>query len=594
MPFKYRIPITTITVFGTSSLLAFTVGIVLYLGFNQAAQTTRQLWAEQSETLIDSMEQSLDAHLKPIHDQSLWIAKDIKDISDLATLDEYMFGSLAATPQVSGIVIISITGHSRRWHRENRLAVDEDWTEDTSIRDYLNLVKSANSPVWREPIFSQTVSSTTLLHDIPLRNAEGEFIGVLAQIVTLQELSAFLAISYADTGVTPFVLYNRDYVLAHPAINASNEQQLLPRLDELGDLVLQRIWSPDEAAVFISAVMQDTQASGLFWGDNYYLYLYREIKSYGPAPWTIGAYLNTTLLSGDRRDRILKALFAGLAVLLFAIIASVIVGRRVSSPVKAIARAADAVNAGELDKVKPLGSSHIRELDDAKGAINNMVKGLRERELIRATLGRFVPEKVASSLLAGGGSIPVQQTEATILFCDIEGFTQLTETLGPVKIVDVLNAFFSAMVDILEQHGGVVTQFQGDAILATFNVPVTDANHASNAIQTAQQMLNCVASNEFEGESLNIRIGINTGSVVAGAIGAKGRLNYTVHGDAVNLAARLEALNKEYGSRLLISESSASQARDLELSRIGEVTVRGQTKSINLFTPTSVSPKPQT
>jgi class 3 adenylate cyclase len=130
--------------------------------------------------------------------------------------------------------------------------------------------------------------------------------------------------------------------------------------------------------------------------------------------------------------------------------------------------------------------------------------------------------------------------------------------------------------------------------LATFNVPVTDANHASNAIQTAQQMLNCVASNEFEGESLNIRIGINTGSVVAGAIGAKGRLNYTVHGDAVNLAARLEALNKEYGSRLLISESSASQARDLELSRIGEVTVRGQTKSINLFTPTSVSPKPQT
>ena len=103
-----------------------------------------------------------------------------------------------------------------------------------------------------------------------------------------------------------------------------------------------------------------------------------------------------------------------------------------------------------------------------------MVKGLRERELIRETLGRFVPEKVASSLLSGGGDIPVQQTEATILFCDIEAFTRLTETLGPVKIVDVLNAFFSAMVEILERHGGVVTQFQGDAILATFNVPIAD------------------------------------------------------------------------------------------------------------------------
>jgi class 3 adenylate cyclase len=252
--------------------------------------------------------------------------------------------------------------------------------------------------------------------------------------------------------------------------------------------------------------------------------------------------------------------------------------------VKAIARAADAVNAGALDAIEPLGGSHIRELDEASGAFNNMVEGLREREIIRATLGRFVPEKVASSLLAGGGTIPVQQAEATILFCDIEAFTRLTETLGPVKIVDVLNAFFSAMVDILEQHGGVVTQFQGDAILATFNVPVADANHARNAIQAAQEMLNCVAANEFDGESLNIRIGINTGNVVAGAIGAKGRLNYTVHGDAVNLAARLEALNKEYGSRLLISESTATQADDFDLSCIGEVTVRGQSKSISLFT----------
>jgi len=594
MSAKYRIPITAITVFGTSSLLAVTVAIALYLGFSQAAESTLKQLAGKASTLIDSMELSIEARLAPIRDQARWVANDVRDLSDPAALDDYMFGSLAATPQVAGVAIITPDGNSRRWQRAGRVAINEDWSQKPWIQDYLKQVKNAQSPTWREPIFTETVSASTLLHDIPLHDANGEFIGVFAQIITLQELSTYLSRKYAETGITPFVLYNRDFVLAHPAISIGSLQQPLSKLDETGDLVLKRIWSPDETDPFIASELVDTNASGVFWGDDFYLYLYRDIERYGPAPWTVGAYVNMSLRSTDWKDRILGAMLAGLAMLVFAVFASIFVGRKVSAPIREIVNAANTVDAGELDAVDQLKASHIREIDDAGRAFNNMVQNLRERKVIRDTLGRFVPEKVASSLLAGGGSIPVQQTEATILFCDIEGFTHLTETLGPVKIVDVLNAFFSAMVDILEQHGGVVTQFQGDAILATFNVPLTDDNHARNAIQSAREMLDCVASNDFEGESLNIRIGINTGSVVAGAIGAKGRLNYTVHGDAVNLAARLEALNKEYGSRLLISESTAAQAPDFELSRIGEVTARGQTKSIKLFTPTSANPKPKT
>ncbi len=580
----YRIPITAITVFGASSLLALSVGIVLYLGFSQAAESTRQLWADRGKTLIDAMELTLDERLKPIANQARWVAGDVKDLQDLSSFDDYIFGSLAATPQVAGVALITADGKGRRWHRDERVAITGDWSQNPWFQDYLNQVKATASTAWREPIFTDTVDLSTLLHDIPLRNADGEFIGIFAQIVTVRELSALLARNHADTGVTPFVLYNREYVLAHPGIISGSEQQPLPHLDELGDLVLERIWSPDEEASFISAALEDTEASGIFWGDDFYLYLYRDIERYGPAPWTIGVYLNTTLHSGDQRRNILRSLAAGLSILLLGIIASIIVGRQVSRPIKEIVSAANTVDAGDLDTVEPLNGSYIRELDEASMAFNNMVKGLRERQVIRDTLGRFVPEKVASSLLAGGGAIPVQQTEATILFCDIESFTQLTEALGPVKIVDVLNAYFSAMVEILEQKGGVVTQFQGDAILATFNVPIADDNHARNAVHAALEMLNTVVNNEYDGEKLNIRIGINTGRVVAGAIGARGRLNYTVHGDAVNLAARLEALNKEYGTRLMISESSAASIDDIELSRIGEATVRGQTQSIALYT----------
>jgi class 3 adenylate cyclase len=580
---RRRIPITAITVFGISSLLALSIGVVLFLGLKQATDTTRQLWADQSRALIDKLENSLRAHLQPLHEQALWVERDVHDLSDRAALDAYFFGVLAATPQVTGVAVITADGQSRRWMREQHTAIAEDWSQKPGMAQYLQQVKAATSATWRKPYFEVSVAKTTLLHDIALRDTSGKFIGAFAQIIGVRDLSRYLAKTQTRTGVTPFVLYDHNYVLLHPSLDAGNSQQPLKSLNDFDDRILQRIWSPDEQAEFISKALVNTQASGIFRGNDYYLYLYRDITDYGPAPWTIGVYLNTTLLEDKQTENLIRELLAGIAVLVFAIFAAIVVGRRISGPIRQLARAADAIDAGDLESTAPLGSSRIRELDDAAGAFNRMLQGLKERRLIRETLGRFVPEKVASSLLSGGGDIPVQQTEASILFCDIEAFTRLTESLGPVRIVAVLNAYFSAMVEILERHGGVVTQFQGDAILATFNVPIADAGHAGNAFRAACEMLDATAANRYEGVTINIRIGINSGDVVAGAIGARGRLNYTVHGDAVNLAARLEALNKEYGSRLLVSESTARQVDDENLVQIGETTVRGQTHSIRLF-----------
>ncbi len=591
MPHNFRIPITTITVFGASTLLAVTVGIVLYLGFNQAANSTRQLWADQAGSLINAMEQSLEFQLKPIRDQSQWMAKDIHDLSNLALFDETVFAALSATPQVAGIAIVTADGHSRRWLRNSRGIFDEDWSGRREIVQWLETVKAEQGPAWRAPIWAeQPVGSTTLLHDIPILDEAGRFIGAFAQIVPIVELSSFLSSIYADTGLTPFVLYDRQFVLAHPMLinsvfSSEAQQQPLSRIDSFGDLILSRIWTPDEQMPFISNVLIDTQTSGVVWGDVFYLFVYRDINRYGKAPWTIGAYINTSLQNSGVIRRLIEALLAGLAVLVVAIAASIFVGRKVSKPIKAIVRAAQTVDSGQLETVPHLPGSRIRELDEASNAFNNMVRGLSERELMRETLGRFVPEKVASSLLAGGGQIEPQQVVATILFSDIESFTQMTESLGPVKIVDVLNAFFSAMVVVLEKHGGVVTQFQGDAIMATFNVPVTNSDHATNAVLAGQEMLSQVAENNFAGETLAMRVGVNTGPVVAGAIGAEGRLSYTVHGDAVNLAARLESLNKEYGTRLLVSENTRKLVREIEFTQIGASKVRGQSKSILLYTP---------
>ncbi|MCP4430166.1 MAG: adenylate/guanylate cyclase domain-containing protein [Gammaproteobacteria bacterium] len=586
---KFRIPVTAITVFSTSLLLAASVATVLYLGFNRAAQSTQQLWADQSEAIINSMEQSLEYQLKPVRDQAQWVAEDISDLSNLSIYDEYMLGTLAAVKQVAGVALVTKAGFSRRWHRGSRKMIDEDWSGRPEIVEWIQQVEAENKPAWRTPIWvEQPVGAMTLLHDIPIYNAKHEFIGAFAQIVTIAKLSSVISRKHTRTGLTPFILYNKNYVLGHPMLmnNLSSraEERILPSIDSFDDIILSRIWTPDDSADFFSAALTDIEANGVFWGDKFYIYLYRNVNQYGPAPWTIGAYLNTSLIGEDELKNLIKAIAGGLLTLLIAILASVYIGQLVGRPVKAIAIAAKAVESGDLLSVPRLKADRIREIDDANSAFNNMISGLKERELIRKTLGRFVPEEVASSLLDGGGNITPKQTEASILFCDIEAFTQLTETLGPGKIADVLNAYFSDMVTQLEQYGGVVTQFQGDAILATFNVPISNPDHATNAIYAACKMIDHTRQQRFAGQQLNIRIGINSGTVFAGAIGAEGRLNYTVHGDAVNLASRLEALNKEYGTRLLISDNTRILTDNLKLVKLDETRVRGQSDSIDIYT----------
>ena len=342
----YRIPITAITIFGTSSLLAITAGIVLYLGFSQAATSTRQLWADQADTLIGAMEMSLNFRLEPIREQAKWVAKDIQDLSDPEEHDEYIFGVLAATPQVAGVAIVTVDGQSRRWLRGSREVYQEDWSGRSEIVTWLQTVEKEQQPAWRSPIWATLpVGKTTLLHDIPLSDENGNFIGVFAQVVPVAELSEFLSIHYAETGVTPFILYDRQFVLAHPMlinnqVYAEDQKQPMPSLESMDDAVLSRIWTPDEAEPFISDVMVDTEAKGAYLGNNFYLYLYRDIDRYGEAPWTIGAYINTTLFGRDAFQQLRNALLAGLVVLVIAILASIVAGRKVSTPIKAIVRAA--------------------------------------------------------------------------------------------------------------------------------------------------------------------------------------------------------------------------------------------------------------
>ena len=214
-------------------------------------------------------------------------------------------------------------------------------------------------------------------------------------------------------------------------------------------------------------------------------------------------------------------------------------------------------------------------------------------------LSKFVPSEVARQvkfaeerMALGYGEV----REATILFTDIEGFTSISERLSPTELIATLNAYFKVVTEPIERHGGVINQFQGDAILATFNVPDDLEDHAARAVSAALEIQERLHNHSFGPElTLRSRVGINTGVVVGGLVGTGERLGYTVHGDDVNLAARLEQLNKEYGTRILVSGKTRELAgpERFNFDRIQSVLVRGRVAEVEVFTVTqdpSVSP----
>lgn len=219
----------------------------------------------------------------------------------------------------------------------------------------------------------------------------------------------------------------------------------------------------------------------------------------------------------------------------------------------------------------------------ARQTVRRQLAAERETSLVSQMFGRFVPTVVAESMIKDEGALDPVERVATVMFTDVAGFTSMTETKGPRAIVDTFNAFFDAASEVIGKHNGVVTQFLGDAILATFNVPIEDDLHSQRALDAAIDLLKLVQTETFAGERLSIRIGLSSGPVIAGNVGGGGRQSYTVYGDPVNLAARLEALNKSYGTSLLVSQSTAEQVRQGALQRIGETEVRGFSEPIGLY-----------
>ena len=215
----------------------------------------------------------------------------------------------------------------------------------------------------------------------------------------------------------------------------------------------------------------------------------------------------------------------------------------------------------------------------------------REKRRIRHLFGRYVSGDVINELMENPSLARLggQRREMTVLFSDIRGFTTASEASTPEAVVGQLNEYFGAMVEVLFRHGGTLDKFVGDMVMGLFGAPLPDPRHADHAVLTALDMIERLeAMNvtwQAEGRPvLNIGIGINSGEMIAGNIGAESAMSYTVIGDAVNLGSRLESLNKDYGTRILISDATRARLTiPVETRFIGDVRVKGKTQAVAVY-----------
>jgi len=264
-----------------------------------------------------------------------------------------------------------------------------------------------------------------------------------------------------------------------------------------------------------------------------------------------------------------------------------LVANSIATPLRDVQRAMRQVRDGALDVRCPVVSND--EIGSVAEGFNAMVDGLRERERIRETFGRYVSPEVRDEILAGRADVGGVQHDVTILFADLRDFTPWVEATPAHEVIADLNAYFGEMEGAIRACGGLVLQFIGDEIEAVFGAPVARPGHADAAVAAARAMRARLAAWNAERRSAGRRelrhgIGIHTGTVVAGNIGSGERLSYALVGDAVNVASRIQSLNKELGTTVLLSGATCTRlASTAGCTPLPDMHVKGHSAAVTVY-----------
>jgi len=564
-----------------------------------ATRNTNELLADKVELAIGAIRAGLRGHIDPARAQVDYILKLVEDGTidprDERRFTRFLQATMAAAPQVAFVGVIRPDySHTTAMSFGPEPIVHGSLADDPLAKVQIDAGAAADGPFWGEPFYEVEAQTSFLNLRAPVYR-EGECLGLLVTAISVKDISDFLAnLELGEDTSTPFVLYGRNRVLAHEALVYGvwgvSPDQPLPALATFQDAALARMRDEgasseddlDEYETSAQARIVTTREDG-----KKYAILYDSLEGYGPAPLTAGVYFDLAEV-GVQYRRLWMALAGGCILVLVALVIGLVAGKRLSGYSKRLATVAGRIRELDVEHAPTLPGSKIRELNESAEAFNSMVRALRWFEI-------NVPRKLVKRLIQSGQtrSLTSENRTLTVLFTDVSGFTQLASALPADLVADFLNRHFGMIAECVEAEGGTVDKYIGDGVMAFWGAPEDQPDHAARAARAALAVVARIAADNAERDKIGqqpvrMRIGIHSGPVVVGNIGAPGRVNYTIIGDTVNTAQRLEQLGKELGGGasavvLTSAESVSMMGAGFDVEAVGARILRGRAEETSIY-----------
>lgn len=627
---KRDMPIARLLSISFALVTGLSILAVLALTVMANVRNTFSLLNTRSMETVESLTLLIDAYMEPVELTVRSLAGQISrgelSLDDTAGFDKVLRGAISANRMVVVIETYDLDLNVRGVFRQgpvfgetNRSAI-----ENPAIREGIGEIPIDGRPHWGELVAEQGVVHANVAQALVV---DGQHVGHLIAAVPLPRMSALVRQISSERLGTAFILDGSDRVLAHPSLAPPRREGApgrslvaeeyepeveaqIPRgqlsqmtergisrrerppatipLAEIDDPVLAAYPERDRGDdLFEAAAEAGVEVSTIELGDETHIMMTTAIGSYAYRPWIVGVHFPGEAV-GDEIRRLFGSTMVGIGFLAVGTLIAFWIGRRIGRLVADLNGMAVSVSKLDFDRVKPIPPSRFREFNQTASVLSSMVSTLK-------AFAAYVPRRLVSRLIEWGVDEAARSHERvlTVMFTDVAGFTAQSERMTAAETASYLNELFSILCAEVEANSGTVDKFLGDGMMAFWGAPDPLDDHAERACAAARAMAKAVARNNERrraaGKSpVRLRIGLHTGPVIVGNIGARDRMNYTIVGDTVNTGQRIEELGKVVAPDaecivLMSVETHACLPPDFGTTALSSYKVPGREAAIQVY-----------